>query len=707
MTKPLLTIKQLKVQIATPNGVIQPVDGVNLEIKKGEIFALVGESGCGKSMTALAIDRLLPDNAQICEGSEIYLDDIPLHQLSEDKMRMVRKNKIGMIFQDPATALNPVLTIGEQVLEALSQSNGDKKSTKALKQQVIELLTRVSLPHVDTIIKQYPHQLSGGLKQRVVIAMALAHSPLLLIADEATTALDVTTQAQVLSLLKELNQSLNMAILLITHDLGIVAQMADTVAVMYAGMLVETSSIDEFMTGSLHPYSKQLFASLPEHTKPGHELAVIPGFVPRLDKTFTLCRFKDRCKYVFSRCEHVNPDLFQAKSAHFVRCLWYDQTSLKKIPTKLRIERLNGIVKPLSVVSNNDLEEDEQFLLQVEDLKVHFPVKKGLFKKTVGHIKAVDGVSFSLPEGKTLALVGESGCGKTTVGKAILRLVESMRGKVIVDNTNVLNLSGKKLRRFREKMQMIFQDPYSSMDPRMRISEIIEEGMLALNIGTDANERQERINVLLEQVGLPLNMKERFAHELSGGQRQRIAIARALAVGASLIICDEPTSALDVSVQAQILNLLRSLQNDLSISFLFITHNISVVNYLADFVAVMYLGRIVEYGTTEQVMHSPKHPYTIALLKSVPTLEKTHAYLQPPKGELPSALHPPKGCHFSPRCPNVHARCLDKYPDNYIMPDGQQVKCYLYSPEEMQERAPAQISGFENQNTDNGKKIVG
>ncbi len=689
--EPLLSVKNLKVQIQTPNGIIQAVDGVELDLKKGEIFALVGESGCGKSMTALSINRLLPDNANLCEGTEIYLEGTAIHTLSEKEMRALRKNKIGMIFQDPATALNPVLTIGEQVCEAIALGNGKKKSSKIIEREAKELLTKVRLPHIDTLFNQYPHQLSGGLKQRVVIAIALAQSPLLLIADEATTALDVTTQAQVLSLLKELNQSLNMAILLITHDLGIVAQMADTVGVMYAGHIVETSTIDEFIKGAKHPYSKQLFASLPEFTKHGRELAVIPGFVPRLDKTFNLCRFKDRCRYVFSRCEEIKPPMIELAKGHAVRCLWYDAPTLKKIPTPLRIENINNIIH---LHANNQVDEpeddEESVLLKVEDLKIHFPVKKGLFKRTVGHIKAVDGVSFDLQEGRTLALVGESGCGKTTVGKAILKLLASTHGKVFFENKPILKLKGSKLKALRSQMQMIFQDPYSSMDPRLRVSDIIEEGMLALNIGTDAHERQDRIDVLLEQVGLPSNIKERYAHELSGGQRQRIAVARALAVGASIIICDEPTSALDVSVQAQILNLLRSLQTDLGISLLFITHNISVVQYLADYVAVMYLGRIVEYGSVNQVLNTPKHPYTQALLQSVPTLEKSENYFKAPKGELPSPLHPPKGCHFSARCPKVHARCLEKYPDNYVLENKQEVKCYLYSPSKTSVAIPMQ-----------------
>lgn len=690
----LLKVKQLRVQIRTPSGVIQAVDGVDIEIHRGEIFALVGESGCGKSMTALSINRLLPDNAAICQGSEIYLDDLPIHELNENQMRHIRRDKIGMIFQDPATALNPVLTIGAQLEEAINKSNGHKKSYRQLKTEILDLLEKVRLPHPNAILHQYPHQLSGGLKQRVVIAMALAQSPLLLIADEATTALDVTTQAQVLSLIKDLNKKFNMAILLITHDLGIVAQMADTVAVMYAGHIIEKSSKEDFINKPSHPYSKQLFASLPEHTQHGHELAVIPGQVPRLNRKFTLCRFKDRCKYVFSACEHVMPELIKLNDIHSVRCHWYSQTQLRKIPTPLRIETIYE--DTLSKTTSDDVIESQydsqESILEIDELKVHFAVKKGLFKKTIGYIKAVDGLSVKLNEGETLALVGESGCGKTTVGKAILRLVDTTNGKVLFNQQNILNLSARKLREKRAQMQMIFQDPYSSMDPRMRVSDIIEEGMIALNIGTDAKERQDRINVLLEQVGLSTVLKDRFAHELSGGQRQRVAIARALSVGASLIVCDEPTSALDVSVQAQILNLLKSLQSDLSISLLFITHNIGVVKYLADYVAVMYLGRIVEYGPTEKVLNSPKHPYTQALLASVPSLIKQNNFFQPPKGELPSPMHPPKGCHFSPRCPKVHARCLEKYPDSYFTSSEQQVSCYLYSPEEITKETKKEIS---------------
>lgn len=680
--KPLLIVNQLRVQIDTLNGTIYAVDGVDLILKRGEIFALVGESGCGKSITALSINRLLPDNAYLCEDSEIFLDGEPLHQLSENSMRKIRCNKIGMIFQDPSSALNPVLNIADQLQEALLWS-GHTINTKELQKEMLDLLQKVRIPDPAWCLQQYPHQLSGGMKQRIVIAIALAKKPDLLIADEPTTALDVTTQAQVLSLIKDLNTQLNMAILLITHDLGIVAQMADKVAVMYAGHIIEQSTTKEFLVAPKHPYSQQLFAALPERTSSLQTLAVIPGQVPSLNQIFTLCRFKDRCRFIFKPCEEIKPRLTQVNESHSVRCHWYDKEILALLPKELNIQSLSSIA--VSVKESKDIvqPEDDNLLLKVNSLKVYFPIVKGFLRRTVGFIKAVDGLTLSISEGQTVALVGESGCGKTTVGKAILRLIDVSNGEIIFQNQDLLKLSPTKLRRKRSEFQMIFQDPYSSMDPRMRVSDIIEEGMIALNIGTNQQERQDRIDTLLSQVGLAKEIKARFAHELSGGQRQRVAIARALAVGAQLIVCDEPTSALDVSVQAQILNVLKSLQRDLSISYLFITHNIGVVNYLADIVAIMYLGRIVEYGPAQAVLSSPKHPYTQALMDSVPSLTRELNF-RPLKGEIPSPANPPRGCHFSPRCPKVHSRCLEKYPNSYLLDPDHGVSCYLYSPEEIE-----------------------
>lgn len=686
----LLEVNQLRVNIHSNSGIIHAVNEVSLSIARGEIFALLGESGCGKTMTALGINRLLPNSARICEGSEILLEGIPLHQLSENKMRRIRAKKIGMIFQDPALALNPVLTIGHQLQEAIYLSSSSR-TKKEVTQQMLSLLEKVRIADRESFLNYYPHQLSGGMKQRVVIAIALAKSPDLLIADEPTTALDVTTQAQVLNLIKDLNQQLGMAILLISHDLGVVQRMADHVAVMYAGHIVEKANKRDFFTQALHPYSTQLFASLPEHTNKNHELATIPGQVPALDQYFPLCRFKGRCGKIFSACEEVKPKMIQEKPDQMVRCHWYDKDVTKKLPKLLDIKVLNQPIKSASkVTAVHENFNDQKPLLKVENLKVYFPIQKGLFKRTVGYVKAVDDVSFDLPEGKTLALVGESGCGKTTVGKVITRLVKPYAGAVQFEGTDLLRFSEVKLRAYRSHFQMIFQDPYSAMDPRFTVEDVILEGMIALKIGSNPQERLDRVDHLLEQVGLSAKMKKRYPHELSGGQRQRVAIARALAVGAELLICDEPTSALDVSVQAQILNLLRSLQNDLVISLLFITHNIAVVNYLADYVAVMYLGRIVEYGPVSEIMNNPKHPYTQVLLDSVPSLHDPNKSFASVKGEIPSPSNPPAGCHFSPRCPKAMPNCFQDYPENYDVGASHTTRCFLYAQEDRKEKLNGQ-----------------
>lgn len=592
MKKPLLQVNRLTVQINTRQVLSQVVDEVSFNIHAGEIFALVGESGCGKSMTALAINRLLPPFGYLCQGSEVYLGDLPLHLIAENQMRQVRATRIGMIFQDPSLALNPVLTVGEQVREAFHFT-----SCKQARIQAAQLLEQVGITQPTSFLRRYPHELSGGMKQRVVIAMALAKSPDLLIADEATTALDVTTQAQVLTLIKELNQRLQMAILFITHDLSIVQQLADKVAVMYAGQLIEQNSCATFFETPHHPYSQQLLNSIIKERS--QTLTPIPGQIPPLEQAFTLCRFKPRCSCAFKNCEQNLPPLIELSATHQVRC-HYDKTPLlPPAPFKKRVVE----------------EAPGSLLLRVSDLKVVFSVKKGFFKRT--YLTAVDNISFDLYEGETLALVGESGCGKTTVAKAIMQLIQAKSGVVNFQGVNLNQLSARKLKKYRQQLQMIFQDPAGAMNPRWSIKQILEEGMRAFKIGTDKSERQDRINVLLAQVGLDPAIQSRFPHQLSGGQRQRVAIARALTLGASLLICDEPTSSLDTSIQAQILNLLKSLQHDLSISLLFITHNMNAVKYLAHRVAVMYQGQIVEYGRVEQILNAPQHPYTQGLLQAV------------------------------------------------------------------------------------------
>ncbi len=667
----ILSVNNLKIAIQTYHRTIDAVNTVSLHIRLGETLALVGESGCGKSMTALSLLRLLPDNAHIDSNSEVILDNIDILKLSQRALQKIRGLKVAMIFQDPMAALNPVLSIGDQMSEVVTL-----KDKLAKKNKIIELLSLVQLPDPHLQFHQYPHELSGGMKQRVMIAMALAQEPHLLIADEPTTGLDVTTQAQILNLLKTCQRQYNMALLLITHNLGVVAQIADTVAVMYAGHLVEQASVEDFLKYPKHPYSQKLLAALPEYTNKAEPLAVIPGCVPALDHPFTLCRFKERCHVAFEACEQKLPAYIQLQKGHQVRCHWYDGKQSLPISLIPPFE-----VKTEKMIQQEKNEISNDVILRVDDLKMHYPIKRGFFKKTVGWVRAVDGVSFELKEAETLALVGESGCGKTTAGKSIVQLIAPTSGRVVFLENDLTGLSARKMRPYRSDLQMIFQDPFSSMDPRLRIGEIIEEGMIALKVGSNAQERQDRIDVLLSGVGLSVDCKYRYPHEFSGGQRQRIAIARALAVGPKVIVCDEPTSALDVSVQAQILNLLKALQKEFDIAYLFITHDISVVKYIANTVMVMYLGKVVEQGPCETVLSNPKHPYTqslVACLPSVESLGQTHISL--PKAEIASHSNPPPGCHFSPRCPFAMPRCFQTYPDNYTVGPEHKTKCYLYEP---------------------------
>ena len=519
------------------------ISGVNLTIRRGEIYGLVGESGSGKSMTAFSVMRLLPGpNAKVTNGKVRFLQK-DLLELTEQEMCELRGKMVSMIFQEPMTCLNPVMTIGAQISEVFKIHNSSPSNkpssgprTISFEEKTIDLLKQVGLPNPEERMHWYPHQLSGGQRQRVMIAMALAGEPELLIADEPTTALDVTVQAQILDLLKQICQERKLSILLITHDLSVVSEIAHRIGVMKNGCIIEENTVAEFFTDPKEEYSKLLLSSLPKRE------FLVQGLTP-----------------------------------------------------------LQGP------------------LITVKDLQVHFPIRTGLLRRQTGEVKAVDGVSFQISKGQTLALVGESGSGKTTVGRAILRLITNVSGQVIFEGINLLDLREQELRQRRSDFQIIFQDPYSSLNPRQRIGEIIREGMEYLKCGgNNAREREDRIDLLLEQVGLKPEYKMRFPHEFSGGQRQRIAIARALAVSPKLIICDEPTSALDVSVRAQVIALLQKFQHELAVSYLFITHDLSLVPSIAHQVAVMHRGQIVECGATAQVLNSPQHEYTRALLSAVP-----------------------------------------------------------------------------------------
>jgi peptide/nickel transport system ATP-binding protein len=597
------------------------VDDISFGIRAGETFALLGESGCGKSMTALSLMRLLPDGVMHAGGAA-QMEGVDLFGLREREMREVRGGRMAMIFQEPGLSLNPVLTVGQQIAEALALHQGLHGT--AAQPRCAELLAQVGIPDAARRVAEYPFQFSGGMKQRVMIAMALAGQPKLLIADEPTTALDVTIQAQVLQLLRDAQDGSGMAMLLITHDLGVVAENAHRVGVMYAGQIVEQASRAQLFAEPLHPYTQKLFAALPDAARRNQPLAAIPGNVPPPGGITQGCRFAPRCDRAWALCSEQAPEWTVVGEGQGVRCHLYQEPGIRIQDSGVKGEE-RGHPSPAcgrgAGGEGGSTLNPQSPLLQVSDLHVHFPIRKGVLQRTVGQVKAVDGVSLEIPRGRTLALVGESGCGKTTLGKALLQLIPPTAGSVHFAGRELTGLAVRELRTRRAAMQMVFQDPYASLNPKMRVAEILEEGMAALNIGNDSAARQTHIDTLLDQVGLARNAKWRYPHEFSGGQRQRIAIARALAVSPQLLICDEPTSALDVSVQAQILNLLKALQRELNLSYLFITHNLAVVEYIAHEVCVMYLGRIVERGTAEEVLRSPGHPYTQALLSAVPRID--------------------------------------------------------------------------------------
>ena len=644
------------------------IDGVSFDVAAGETLALLGESGCGKSVTALSLLRLLPAAGRIL-GGEVRFEGNDLMALSEADMRAVRGGGMAMIFQEPATSLNPVLTLGRQIGEVIERHRGLPRHAAAVR--TLELLEAVGISDPERRFSEYPFQLSGGMKQRVMVAMALAGDPRLLIADEPTTALDVTIQAQILELLRALQAERGMGMLLITHDLGVVARMAHRVGVMYAGEIVEEAPREAFFGASRHPYTQKLFAALPDMANRGERLETIAGQLPSLAAMPAGCRFAARCPFAWARCQTESPAWTTLRPNHRARCHRLEENRDDPRPHPAAAIR-SSTSDPASIPAF------PENLLEVDGLRVHFPIRRGVLQRVAGHVKAVDGVSLVLTRARTLALVGESGCGKTTAGKAILQLIRPTSGRVRLDGKELTGLSRSMLRPLRRRAQMIFQDPFASLDPRLSVGETVAEGMALGVLPATARQRMDAVTVLLRQVGLDPDAAQRYPHEFSGGQRQRIAIARALAVRPELVVCDEPTSALDVSVQAQILNLLESLQNELGLAYLFITHNFAVVEYLAHEVAVMYLGRIVEHGPVDAVLRSPRHPYTEALLSAVPSprLTDRRAIIRL-TGETPSPARPPSGCHFHPRCPRATEHCRADYPEAREIGPKHVVRCFF------------------------------
>ena len=649
-SSPLLEVSNLKTHFSVGDGVIaKAVDGVSFSVKAGRTLAIVGESGCGKSQTAFSIIRLLESNGFHPGDGKVMFKGEDLLGKTEEEMQSIRGNKVSMIFQEPMASLNPLYRVSNQLSEPLIQHQGLSK--KEARQRCIELLRLVGIPAPESRVDNHPHEMSGGMRQRVMIAMALACKPALLVADEPTTALDVTTQAQILRLIQDLQRETNMGTILITHDMGVVNQMADDVCIMYAGKVVEFGSRDEIFNNMQHPYTRRLLESIPGGADLKHKLHTIPGLVPSATSFPDVgCRFAGRCVEALPECTTTTPQHIVCgdSEGHRAACLLLE----KEVDRSDASKKVPRVEKP----------EGGEVLVDIQGLKTHFPVKKGLLQRTVNHVRAVDGLDLRIRRGETLALVGESGCGKTTVGQSLLRLIEEAEGKVVFLGNDILSLSKKELKKLRKHMQLVFQDPIGSLSPRMRVSEIIAEGLLVHQPEINPVERKKRVDEVLSLVGLSPEVSNRFPHEFSGGQRQRIALARALILEPEFLILDEPTSALDVSVQAQILNLLEEIQIKRNLAYLFITHDLGVVEYLADHIAVMYLGRIVEQSKCEELFRQPKHPYTRVLLDAVPAISEERKPFAMIEGDVPSPLDPPSGCHFHPRCPKAKESCKSEYP---------------------------------------------
>ncbi|MEP7022673.1 MAG: ABC transporter ATP-binding protein [Actinomycetota bacterium] len=645
----LLDVTDLRTEIATREGRVRPVDGVTFSLDAGEILGLVGESGSGKTMTGMSIMGLLPHGGSITGGS-IRFDGTELTALDGAGLRRLRGNDIALISQDPMTSLNPTRTIGSQLREAYRIHTG--ASYRAANTRATEVLGMVGMPRPGERLADFPHQLSGGMRQRAMIAIGLLCEPKLLIADEPTTALDVSIQAQILELIDSLRTRLSMAVMLITHDMGVIAGYADRVAVMYAGRIVEQAETVTLFQDPRHRYTEALFESMPTLELDSRvQLAVIPGAPPKLIGVGEACRFAPRCRFAEEDCRSQDPELREAGPGHLHACLHPRQagSAALKVTTQREQAAATAADSPL---------------LEVADVSKEFRVRSRNPFQRGGSVHAVSGVSLSVYPGETLGIVGESGCGKTTMGRMMVGLERPTAGSVVFDGQDIGAMHGAEFRRRRRDLQMMFQDSSAALDPRMPVSSLVAEPLAAQHVGSRA-ERQAAVAELLDAVGLPGDAARRYAHEFSGGQRQRIAMARALALRPKIIVADEPVSALDVSVQAQILNLMRSLQDRFGLTYVVIAHDLSLLKYLADRIGVMYLGRLVELGTSAEVYGAPRHPYTAGLIESIPLPDpaseraKASASLG---GELPSAINPPSGCRFRTRCPLATERCAAETP---------------------------------------------
>ncbi len=685
--QPLFDIADLQVAFDTKEGMVDAVRGVSLAVHAGEVLGVVGESGSGKSVTMLAAMGLLPKTAAI-SGSVRFRGE-QLLALPDEELAAYRGRRIGMIFQDPLTSLNPVLTIGQQITGAIAahrhrHGRGGRRSS-ALRAEAVELLDLVSVPEPERRVDSYPHELSGGMRQRAMIALAISNEPDVLIADEPTTALDVTIQAQILDVLRSIQDRRDLGIVLITHDLGVVAGMADQVAVMYGGRVVEHGPVDHVFAATRHPYTRGLIGCLPRLDQRDLVIAPIAGAPPSALSLPSGCAFHPRCPVSIEICSTVDPAL---EPSGLVQSACHRNRELADpaFVDAMTVEPLSpgGPNQPASAAVHRTAApptatEERDPILRVEGLEKHFDVRStGLLRRVIGRVDAVSDVSFELQRGQILSLVGESGCGKSTTGRSILRLIEPDGGSVTYDGQDVLAKSLKEMRHLRQNLQIVFQDPFSSLNPRMRVGDIIAEPLVVHGMRED--EALSRADELLELVQLRPEYRSRFPHEFSGGQRQRVSLARSLALEPDVLVLDEPVSALDVSVQAGIIQLLDELRRRLDLAIVFIAHDLSVVRHVSDLVAVMYLGRIVEFGHNEEVFDQPSHPYTQALLSAVPIPDpiveraRTRILLQ---GDVPSGIDPPSGCRFRTRCWKAEDRCEAEQPELIERGQGHPVACHF------------------------------
>ncbi|MEQ7129458.1 ABC transporter ATP-binding protein [Actinopolymorpha sp. B11F2] len=705
--EPLLQITDLKTHFHTSEGVVRAVDGVDLAVPRGKTLCVVGESGCGKSVTARSILQLVERPGQIVNGTINWRPDVTaewsdlaaLDTRGED-IRRVRGAEIGMVFQEPMASLSPMYTVGDQLIEAILLHEDLPKAEA--RERAISQLRRVGIPQPERRVDAFPFQLSGGMCQRVMIAVALSCDPALLIADEPTTALDVTTQARILDLLGDLQDQTGMAMVFITHDLGVVAEIADEVTVMYLGKVAEHGTVTEIFEAPKHPYTQALLRSIPtmRGTSDRQRLATIRGMVPHPQNRPSGCPFHTRCEHAIAGlCETTDPPLIRFASGQIAQCHLYEPDGQLKESEAPKVAAAKtaahggdggGGAHAASSTTTRSRRLAEaasaqtKALVDIRDLAMHFPIKRGMFGRSAGAIRAVDGVDLTIQPGETLGLVGESGCGKTTVGRCLARVLTPTGGQINYQTSSgqtvdLAGLSTRELKAYRREIRVVFQDPFSSLNPRMTLLQLVGEPLKTNELAT-GSAIQDRVAEMLRRVGLRPEYMHRYPHAFSGGERQRINIARALITEPRLVICDEAVSALDVSVRAQILNLLADLQDEFNLTYLFISHDLSVIEHLCDRVTVMYLGKIVETAETSALYSKPDHPYTEALLNAVPLPDPQkrrgrHEHALP--DDLPDPSNPPPGCLFHTRCPHVHPeRCNSEIPELRTTGDGHVAACH-------------------------------